>query len=142
MRTHCKRGHEMVAPNLYIRPDGGRRCRECQRIRQHANDGRINKLRPFAVEERELLFEVPTEPLRERFLELEAKGLTAAKVARTMGWLDGRNDMGDGSRVKKALGILITQQKDGNVGHRQYVKYDTAVLLVKGMGLDPHECGV
>ena len=34
-RTHCKRGHHALSgENLYITPQGGRRCRQCQRDRQ------------------------------------------------------------------------------------------------------------
>lgn len=39
--THCPRDHEYTPENTYIDPDGGRECRECQRInglaRYHAN---------------------------------------------------------------------------------------------------------
>lgn len=30
-RTHCESGHEYTAANTYIRPDGRRRCRTCNR---------------------------------------------------------------------------------------------------------------
>lgn len=30
-RTHCVNGHEYTAENTYIRPDGRRRCRSCNR---------------------------------------------------------------------------------------------------------------
>ncbi len=29
--AHCKRGHEMTTENVYVRPSGMRRCRECAR---------------------------------------------------------------------------------------------------------------
>lgn len=32
-KTHCKRGHEFTAENIYPSPDGVRRCRECRRLR-------------------------------------------------------------------------------------------------------------
>ncbi len=31
-KTHCKRGHELTAENVYVRPNGGRRCIECARM--------------------------------------------------------------------------------------------------------------
>jgi hypothetical protein len=31
IRTHCKYGHEMAGDNLYIHPDGERKCRQCMR---------------------------------------------------------------------------------------------------------------
>jgi hypothetical protein len=30
-KTHCKHGHPLSGENLYLRPDGGRQCRECRR---------------------------------------------------------------------------------------------------------------
>ena len=30
-KTHCPYGHPYSGDNLYIAPDGGRRCKECQR---------------------------------------------------------------------------------------------------------------
>ena len=30
-KTHCVNGHPLVGDNLYLRPTGGRRCRECNR---------------------------------------------------------------------------------------------------------------
>lgn len=33
-KTHCGRGHEFTAENTYWRADGGRECRQCQRICQ------------------------------------------------------------------------------------------------------------
>jgi WhiB family transcriptional regulator, redox-sensing transcriptional regulator len=33
-KTHCKRGHRLVAANTYYAPDGQRRCRTCLRQAQ------------------------------------------------------------------------------------------------------------
>jgi hypothetical protein len=33
LKTMCKRGHKFIDSNIYIRPDGCRSCRECQKIR-------------------------------------------------------------------------------------------------------------
>lgn len=30
--THCRRGHPLSGPNLYLDPRGRRRCRACQRL--------------------------------------------------------------------------------------------------------------
>jgi hypothetical protein len=32
-KTHCKRGHEFNSENLYVRPNGGRMCRTCEKLR-------------------------------------------------------------------------------------------------------------
>lgn len=32
-KTHCKRGHLLAGGNVHIRPDGARRCRECDKAR-------------------------------------------------------------------------------------------------------------
>ena len=36
-KTHCNNGHEFTKENTYIRPNGARNCRVCQRIKQRAN---------------------------------------------------------------------------------------------------------
>lgn len=33
-KTHCAKGHEFNEENTYFRPEGGRRCRKCKRLRQ------------------------------------------------------------------------------------------------------------
>jgi len=33
-KTECKKGHPFDEANTYLRPDGGRGCRECQQIRE------------------------------------------------------------------------------------------------------------
>lgn len=33
-KTHCKQGHPLSGENLYLAPNGCRRCRTCKRIRQ------------------------------------------------------------------------------------------------------------
>jgi hypothetical protein len=30
-KTHCPRGHELMGPNLYVTPGGGRSCKTCRR---------------------------------------------------------------------------------------------------------------
>lgn len=35
-KTHCPRGHEYAGANLYVGPQGDRRCRECARIHSRA----------------------------------------------------------------------------------------------------------
>ncbi len=32
-KTNCFRGHPLAGENLYVRPGGGRMCRECRRIK-------------------------------------------------------------------------------------------------------------
>lgn len=43
----CKRGHSLSGDNLYVRPDGERACRECQRIQQR-KDGPARRAREAA----------------------------------------------------------------------------------------------
>jgi hypothetical protein len=31
-KTHCKNGHEFTLENIYLRKDGGRKCRKCIKI--------------------------------------------------------------------------------------------------------------
>ncbi len=38
--THCPRGHPYDGPNLYLHPDGSRKCRACMRISQVAYQAR------------------------------------------------------------------------------------------------------
>lgn len=33
VKTHCKRGHELTAENVYVTPTGSRSCRACKRLR-------------------------------------------------------------------------------------------------------------
>lgn len=33
-RSHCNIGHELAGDNLYIRSDGSRRCRACEKLRR------------------------------------------------------------------------------------------------------------
>lgn len=30
--THCRSGHPLTGENLYVTPDGKRKCKECQRV--------------------------------------------------------------------------------------------------------------
>lgn len=41
-RTHCKRGHEFTAENIYINKRGARRCRVCTLKRNHKNQAKLN----------------------------------------------------------------------------------------------------
>jgi hypothetical protein len=34
-KTHCVRGHELKGDNLYVKPDGARRCRKCNNEKQN-----------------------------------------------------------------------------------------------------------
>jgi hypothetical protein len=33
-KTHCPQGHPYAGENLYVNPGGGRRCRECDRVKR------------------------------------------------------------------------------------------------------------
>jgi hypothetical protein len=42
-KTHCDRGHEFTPENTYRKPNGGRSCRECARMRCQASRARARR---------------------------------------------------------------------------------------------------
>ena len=88
---------------------------------------------------------VSLEPIRARFLHLEAVGsITRGDVARALGWLrsappsqraGGRCTMVDTGRVSRVLGIKGERPQ-------QSVCYDTAVKLCRVLSMDPVDAGV
>ena len=40
VKTHCPQGHPYAGENLYVRPDGRRKCRACQRDHDRADRAR------------------------------------------------------------------------------------------------------
>jgi transcriptional regulator with XRE-family HTH domain len=72
---------------------------------------------------------VPIDKLRAAF---EASGLTAAEVARRMGWFDGR--CADSARVKRALGIYPSIS-NGRRSPRRMIDAETAGLLAEAIGV-------
>lgn len=78
--------------------------------------------------------------LREAFVASRKK---AADVARTVGWLcskdDGRWVYGDGSRVKRTLGILPTVAGHGGSQFRRMIDAEVAEILAEAIGVAPWE---
>lgn len=83
---------------------------------------------------------VDNELLREAFV---ASCKQAADVARTVGWLcskdDGRWVYGDGSRVKRTLGILPTVAGHGGSQFRRMIDAEVAEVLAEAIGVAPWE---
>lgn len=85
---------------------------------------------------------VPNDKLREAF---ERSGITAAEVARRMGWVhastwqraDGTKcpDVSDSSRVKRALGIMSDINGRGVRSIRNLIDAETAGLMAEALGL-------
>lgn len=71
---------------------------------------------------------ISTEVLR---AALDDHGVTPYGVALSLGWVD-HNGAVDAHRVKRVLGL---KRQDGV--YRQRVTYETALLMVRGAGLDP-----
>jgi hypothetical protein len=51
-RTHCRYGHLLAGDNLYIQPDGKRRCRACNRRRQRQLSPEVHERRKAYWRER------------------------------------------------------------------------------------------
>lgn len=88
---------------------------------------------------------VPNQPLREAFLR---DGRSAEKIAETLGLYryvhrprkDGvRRKVGDGSAVKRALGLYPERQTRT---YRQYMRDTNALRYARVLGIEPHELGL
>ena len=67
-------------------------------------------------------------------------GLTPTELARRLGWMQsGDSRFGDGYRVSRTLG-LKKQTKPPR--YSRYVRYDTAVRMIRAMGFDPIDWGL
>lgn len=73
---------------------------------------------------------VPVAPLREAFL---ASGHTAADVARELGWWT--HGIGDGSRVRRTLGLVPTTNGAGRRSYRTFVDAETVERIADALGL-------
>jgi hypothetical protein len=134
----CRRGHPRTAENVWHGSDGKPRCRVCR------NNGLKHAARTRNRHPREVLLEVPNEPLRERFLELQKLGrVTAVSVAAALDWYGTKNVGGqvkrvpDSTRVLKRLGLT---PQDGK--YATTVRYETAVAIAQALGMEPYEAGV
>ena len=81
---------------------------------------------------------VPVAPVREAF---EASRLTAADVARRLGWWD--RGSADSARLKRALGINGNVPADPRYRSRRYystlIDAETAALIAEAIGVAPWE---
>ncbi len=88
---------------------------------------------------------VANAPIREAFLRLHAQfGLTLAEVAVAAGWMrrhNHRTDGADSSRVARCLGLKPWPIR-GQQSTRSHIQYETAVMLVRAMGIDPVDVNV
>lgn len=74
---------------------------------------------------------IPNDKVRAAF---EASRLTAAQVARRMGWMCAPGKA-DGARVKRALGILPDSYGPGIRSTRRLIDAETAGLLAEAIGV-------
>lgn len=92
---------------------------------------------------------VPVAPLRDKFLELRARGETnGCQIALRLGWTrlvrqkNGRRyEAGDSSRVLRSLGLRGQMSRGQNIW-RERIHADTAARLAEAMGLDPVDIGL
>lgn len=85
--------------------------------------------------------QVPTNELQRVFANT---GLTAAQVARNLGWMQNPAQsnascapQAEGSRVKRWLGLLPYRNGNREWVYRRVIDADRAAILVLGMDLDP-----
>lgn len=77
---------------------------------------------------------VPVAPLRKAFL---ASRMTAADVARGMGWFQGRDSLADTGRVRRTLGLIDDVSSTGNRSRRINVDAETVMLMAEIIGVSP-----
>jgi hypothetical protein len=92
---------------------------------------------------------VPVEPFRERFIDLEGRGLiTRYEIAQRLGWfraaspgakrgtLSGsRRRVPDSGRINRVLGLKRSEPQ-------HTIRYELGVALCEILGLDPIDAGV
>lgn len=83
---------------------------------------------------------IPTEVLRRAF---DDSGLTAVQLAHALGWY--RRQKGyvsvDGQRVRRALGLIPTKQRNGRTVVAS-MHHERAARFLRAMGLDPVDYGL
>lgn len=93
---------------------------------------------------------LPNDQLREAVLKVihapDPLRVSASELAVRAGYVrPGRQGPGDGSRLKRLLGITPTPStKNGRryKTYRQNIAYDDAVRIADALGLDPFEVGL
>lgn len=81
---------------------------------------------------------VPNDALRQAFLE---SPMSAAEVARAVGWFDSKGGCADGTRVRRTLGLRPAHE-NGQARVYQRVGSRNAVKIAEALGLDPVEIGL
>jgi hypothetical protein len=89
---------------------------------------------------------VPNKPFRERFQYLaDVEDLTLADLAFRIGWIAKCSRTGkekpDSSRVARTLG-MVQETVKGERKLRDYVSYENALVLCRGLHIDPWEIGL
>ena len=80
---------------------------------------------------------VPNKALREA---VQQSGLGINEIAVRCGWM--RGDRPDSTRLRRTLGMMPSRNGLGKVTTNAQCKYETAVLIARAVGVDPHEVGV
>jgi hypothetical protein len=87
--------------------------------------------------------DVDVTPFRERFLVLQARDeLSATSTAKKLGWFYGDKrknadgPAGDGTRLKRRLGLAAENGGSGYWTVRRHVSYETAVALCDALDID------
>ena len=74
-KTHCIRGHELAGDNLYLKENGHRHCRQCQRMHEHKR----RPLKGTGPGRKKIAMDVAM------MIELKGKGMNKKQIAETMG---------------------------------------------------------
>jgi hypothetical protein len=92
---------------------------------------------------------VPTEPLRDRYLELRASDDRITNTVCTFMVSQGypsylRREGRDGSYLRRVLGLTRTSRdkRSGTGLFRQHIRYEEAVALSRALGMAPVDAGV
>lgn len=95
-------------------------------------------------DEREELIFVPAAPFRRYYQRLRLReGLSLGEVARRINADPECDTHWDPRRVKITLGLSEHRNGRSPKGRqRQRIRYETALLLCRAFGADPHELGV
>lgn len=96
--------------------------------------------RTYRYENRRQSNLIPVEPLRERFLQLHARGVSYSAIARRLGWVRKNRPSADTIRLKRALGLVADTGRGKT--YRQRVSSELAARLAVALDMDPIDIGV
>jgi hypothetical protein len=90
--------------------------------------------------------EVPVDVFREYVERALEDGVTAAELALRVGIVKSRGHVGrgygDGSALKRYVGLLPSRDGRGHVTIRATLTYPVALRLCEGLGIDPVDAGL